>query len=484
MTAAQILTITFIALEGLTRVLLALRVIMRRAPVTVSLSWLLVLFFLPIISIGLYCLVGEPRLGMRRAGRYEAITRSVAERAVQLWTQQAEDLDAQEAAFRHLASLVTSVSGLPPLKGNSLEVMDKATEVLDRLIVDIDGAKHHCHLLYYIWMPQSGGKRVGQALIRAAKRGVTCRVLVDSVGSRSFLKSDLCREMRSAGVRVVEALPANLLRMVFARVDLRNHRKIAVIDGVTAYCGSQNLTDETFRIRKTRKLGAWIDATVRLEGPAVQALQTVFLRDWASDAEEQLLDLKDVLPPVKAVGTSIVHVIPSGPGDQSDTIHHAFLAMLYAAREEIVITTPYFVPDEATKSALINAALRGVSVILVLPDQLDAVIVAAAARAHYEDLLVAGVRILNHAGGLLHSKTAVIDRELGMVGSANFDMRSFWLNFECTLFIYDDDFAGILRFMQTQYIEDADEIDLTAWRARPMYRRFVDNTAQLLGPLL
>lgn len=470
----------------LIRIGFGVRVILRRCPVPVSLTWLLLLLFLPFASWILYLLLGEPRLGLRRAERYASLTRRIDEEAVVYWKKHNLAWVPGDHPHAPLAHLGTSVSGMPPLKGNRIEQLGTGGSVLDRIIEDINAARAHCHLLFYIWQPTGKGVAVGEALINAVARGVACRVLVDSVGARGLLASDLCRRMRAGGVQVVAALPANPLRMLFARIDLRNHRKLVVIDGSIAYCGSQNLTDETFPFRRKARTGPWIDATVRLRGPAVDAIQTVFLRDWLVDSEEPLEHphqfFTDVASPVP--DGSVVHVLPSGPGPQADTIHQAMLAMLHGAREEIIVTTPYFVPDEATKTALINAALRGVDVTLVLPDVLDARLVAAAARAHYEDLLVAGVRIVEHQEGLLHAKTATIDRQVAMVGSANFDVRSFLLNFECTLFVYDRDFAGQLRFMQRHYVSESQPVDLKTWRQRSLTRRLVDNCAQLLSPML
>jgi cardiolipin synthase len=186
------------------------------------------------------------------------------------------------------------------------------------------------------------------------------------------------------------------------------------------------------------------------------------------------------------IGDSAVHVIPSGPGPRPDAIHQAFLATLHGAHEEIMMTTPYFVPDEATKGALINAALRGVEVTIVVPEQSDSKLVSAAARSHFEDLMEAGVKIHLHRPkhGMLHAKAATVDRELAVIGSANFDMRSFWLNFEATLFVYDDDFAGELRWLQTSYLTESVPIKLASWKRRPRLRRFWENCAQLAGPLL
>lgn len=449
-----------------------------------SLTWLVLLLFAPFLGTFLYLLIGENRLGTRRAKRFALLGSQREAEATAIWERQsAAQADIPEA-FKNFVQLGNAVSGFVPLAGNVLELIDDANEVLDRIVMDIDRAVHHCHLLYYIWMPAGRGVLVGEALIRAAARGVECRVLVDAVGSGRFLRSDLAARMRSGGVRVAAALPVNPFRTLLSRMDLRNHRKITVIDGHTAYCGSQNLTDETFRSRKRRKTGPWIDTTVRIVGPGVHPLQTVFLRDWACEGVEEIGPLQVYFPEVPAAGQSLVHVIPSGPGPQPEAIHQALLAMLFSAQNEIIMTTPYFVPDEATKAALLNASLRGVRVTLVLPDVLDAVIVAAASRSHYEDLLEAGVRIMHHTAGLLHAKTAVIDQHLAVVTSANLDMRSFWLNFEISLFVYDDDFASMLRFLQTKYIEEADQIHLDEWRKRPFLRRFLDNAAQLLGPLL
>lgn len=472
------------AVEAAVRIALILRVIMRGIKPSVSLSWIIILFFFPIAGPLLYLILGENRLGTRRALKFERRTRNFNDEMETRWRKKHLEWSADEECYAVLAKLGTALGGMPPLKGNSLELMDDANLVLDRLKADIDGAKHHCHLLYYIWMPAGRGKEIGDALMAAAGRGVECRVLVDWVGAKGFLRCPECERMREAGVQVVGALPAGILRMALARLDLRNHRKIAVIDGTIAYCGSQNLTDKTYRNKRRKKVGPWIDTTVRITGPAVHALQTVFLRDWAAETDERLKDPDVFYPPPQKTGTSIVHVVPSGPGPQPDAIRQALLAAVFSAREEIVMVTPYFVPDESMKAALINAALRGVAVTLVLPDTLDAWLVEAASRAQFQDLLDAGVKIALHPEGLLHAKTATVDRKLGMLGSANLDMRSFWLNFEITLFVYDGEFTDELRKQQRKYLKESIEVNAEKWRKRAWVERFADNIAQLAGPLL
>lgn len=480
----EISSLIVFALEWLLRIGLAARVLLRRCPRPASLTWLVLLLFVPVISVVLYALIGENRLGVRRARRFEALTREIESQSIRLWKHQHLDWDQAEQRFLPIARLSTAVSATPPLSGNALELMDNATEVLDRLVADIDTATHHCHLIYYIWQPAGGGVHVANALIRAARRGVACRVLVDAVGGAAFFRSSLPSEMRAAGVDVRPALPVNNLRMLLARIDLRNHRKLAVIDGKIAYCGSQNLTDESFRNRRNKKVGPWIDATMRIRGPACQALQTVFIADWLADSDENLQSVEGMFPAPELPGPSVVHVLPSGAGHDPDALHQALLASLFAAREEIIMTTPYLVPDDATKAALCNAALRGVDVTLVVPEVLDARLVAAASRAHYREFLEAGIKIMHHPAGLLHSKTVCIDRDFAIVGSANIDMRSFWINFELTLFVYDAEFASILRFMQQKYIAESEQIFLDRWRCRPAWKSLRDHAAQLLGPLL
>lgn len=478
-----VITGLFLA-DALARIGLSIEVIMRRRPVSVTLAWLVLLFFVPVASVVGYIVIGEVRLGERKGRKLVGKTRRIEAQAVALWNHRGVDRVAQDEVMGRLAKLATAVSGIPALRGNRLELLENPAVMLDRLIADIRGARSHCHLLFYIWMVGGKADEVAQALIDAARRGVTCRVLVDAVGSKQFLRSKRARAMREAGVKVLAAVPAHPLRMLLHRIDLRNHRKIAVIDGVTAYTGSQNITDATFKVNRRLGIGPWIDASVRMEGPAVEALQTVFLGDWMLDSGEDVGPIGPFLPEPAEAGTSTVHVVPSGPGPEPDAIRQAVLAMVFAARDEIVITTPYFVPDEATKTALTNAVLRGVSVALIVPKVLDAPIVAAAARSHFEDLLEAGVRVMRHGPGLLHAKTMTIDRRLAVIGTANFDMRSFWLNYENTLFVYDEAFAEELRALQGRYIASSEGLELEAWRARPALRRFADNIAQLMGPLL
>ncbi len=474
-------------IEAGLRVLVATRVVMSKRAVPNSLAWLLVLLLpVPIAPLLVYALIGENRLGTRRRARYLLLTREFTQRAQVFLKALSQEWTHEVAPYKHMADVLTQVGDIPTLRGNAVEFVAGSERFIEGLIRDIDAATERVHLLFYIWMERSAGEDVARAVERAARRGVVCRVIVDATGSKKFLRVGLDDRLRAAGAKVAVALPVNPFRALFARLDLRNHRKIAVIDGAIAWSGSANITDSTFGYKPVRRAGPWIDSMARVRGPAAQALDAVFLRDWLVENEDEdramIEGLLKIVPAIEE-GCAI-QVVPTGPDSGPATMRDAIITALFAARDELIISTPYFVPDEATKQALIAAAMRGVAVALIMPKKLDQLVVGAASRAHFEELLRAGVRILLHRHGLLHSKTITIDSDVAMIGSHNLDERSFRLNYEVSLFIYDTDQASMLRMLQVQYMDESDEIHAEQWGARPLWRRFAENTARLMGPLL
>lgn len=461
-------------------------VIMRRPAVPVALAWVALVMALPFVAVVAYALIGNNRLGRRRLRSFDRVDRELERRASTFWKVLEADWEKESEPFRHVARLAGAVGGMPPLVGNTIRIIGDTDEFLAAIVADIDRAEKFCHLLFYIFEGKAADQ-VGEALIRAAGRGVECRLLVDGVGSRPFVRCDLCERMRGAGVRVVGALEVGLWRAMLERIDLRNHRKIVVIDGRVGYVGSHNINDAAsgIKLRFGRGFARWVDASVRLEGPAVGELEVVFLRDWITDSEEAMEPLERYLPTYDWPREgSLVQVVPSGPGMDGATVRETLVATIHSAREEIIMTTPYFVPDEATKSALAAAAMSGVSVALVVPHTIDTMLTAAAGRSHFEELMRAGVKIMRYKPGLLHAKTVTVDRAMGLIGSTNFDMRSFFLNFEITLFVYDSDVTGLLRMLQTSYMADSEELFVDSWVKRPLWKRAVENAARLLGPLL
>jgi len=471
-----------------TQLVLSVRVLLRRSTLSNAHAWLLVLWLLPIVGMVLYLLIGENRLGSLRVRAYEKSEKALRVFSKQIWLVREQTWDGPYEPYHQLERLGASLCESPAVEGTKFRLCSDAAELLDAMIADIDSAESHCHLLTYIFQPSGKALDVVAALERASARGVECRVALDAAGSRAFFRRGLHKRLRSAGVEVIELLGVNPFRLLFRRLDLRNHRKIFIVDGKIAYTGSSNITDDTFRPEGPRGPGPWHDATVRLEGHAVRALALVFLSDWNSESAHPIDDpgvYLEVMPmPEDDRVTSAVQILPSGPDRRPFAIQAATVATMYAAKTELIVTTPYFVPDATVNTALITAAGRGVDVALVVPDRNNAPIVDHAGRASYAQLLDAGVRILRYKPGLLHAKTITIDSMVSLIGSANLDQRSFRINFEVTLAVYDKEFTSRLRTLQLSYIDQSAEVVAERWAGRPVLKRLADSAASLFGPIL
>ena len=463
---------------------LAIRILFRHLPVGTTLAWLIVLFVLPVLGPALYLFIGENRLGQKRAKRWRDIHDLYREWQGRLKARARIDWSRLHPRAQPLASHGESITGFAALQGHVLELLPDWDSFIDVLVADIEAAQRTCHLEFYIW--DSAG-RVGEvytALARAAARGVICRVLVDDVGSGAFLKSREAAGLRKIGVKVVSSLPVGLFRMLLVRMDLRNHRKIVVIDGEIGYTGSMNLVDPR-HFKPEAGVGQWVDAMVRLSGPAVEVLNGAFLEDWELETDEgmAILETADIRE-VPEQGDAVVQVVPSGPGLNRASIHQLLLSLLYSAERELVLTTPYFVPDESIMIALVSASRRGVAVTLNVPERLDSVLARFAGAACFEELLSAGVRIARYEPDLLHTKAITVDGRIAVIGSVNIDMRSLWLNFEISLFIFDQDCAARVRALQESYLRESVDVHPRAWRERPVTERVAEGVLRLLGPML
>jgi cardiolipin synthase len=466
-------------------IVISLRVIMKRRAPGVSLAWLILVIVLPYAGAVLYFLVGESTLGRRRMTRAAALLSPLESWIERVPSAAAMAQRTVPEAWKKLRPFVEGSAGFTAVAGNRLELIEGAHATLRKIIADIDRARSTCDMEFYIWNRGGMADQVAEALIRAEARGVRARVLLDSVGSGPFLRSALARRMRAGGVELVEALPVGLVRSLFVRIDLRLHRKIVVIDGTIAYTGSLNLVDPQF-FKQRSGVGEWIDAMVRVTGPAVKLLELVFVWDWLIETGETLEGLipdnADDMP--APAGQAIAQILPSGPGYRSGTIQQLLLTAIYSAQRELIMTTPYFVPDEAFIGALQAAAQRGVDVILIVPYRIDSILVRYASRAYNDDLLHSGVRIMRFRGGLLHTKSVVVDGETTLFGTVNLDIRSLRLNFEVTMIAYDAAFGSEVRDLQLRYASQSEPLDLERWRERGHVGRFLENAAQLVSPLL
>lgn len=447
------------------------------------LAWVAVVLALPFVGVLAYVLFGEVNIGRKRVERMRAVER----RAPPAAPSAAADLANLQAEIPdrcvHLFHVGRSISGLGPVAGNSGRLMPDSNAAIASIVADIDAAREHVHVLFYIWLTDGNGCRVADALKRAAARGVTCRAMVDNLGSRSLIKSAQWESMRSAGVKLAVALGIShpLLRAPFRRVDLRNHRKIVVIDNTITYCGSQNCADPEFRVKA--KFAPWVDAVMRFEGPIAQQNQRLFAIDWMSATGE---DINDLLGrPLRAPRPGFVaQVIGTGPTVRHSAMPELFEALIYAARRELIISTPYYVPNESLQNALCSSAWRGVETTIIFPARNDSWIVGGASRSYYADLLDAGVNIHEYVGGLLHTKSLTLDGEITLIGSANMDRRSFDLNYENNILFHDAATTTAVQERQRQYIARSRPVTRAMVRDWSLPHRLWNNTLAMLGPIL
>lgn len=470
-----------LTLHILIQLALGLRILLRphRDPAS-RVAWLVVIIALPVIGIVAYLLLGEVNIGRRRIERMRAVMAGLPD---VVETDKASPVAGMPDHYVHLFRVGTSISGFEPVAGNQAALMKDSDATIDGIVADIDAASNHVHLLFYIWLPDSNGCKVVEALKRAATRGVDCRAMADDLGSRLMIHSDHWAAMQATGVRLARALPIGnpILRPLSGRVDLRNHRKIVVIDDRITYCGSQNCADPAFLIKA--KYAPWVDAMMRFEGPVARQNQHVFAADWMAHVDEDIRHL--LRQPLPSAGPGFPsQVVATGPTVRYSAMPEMFESLLYSARHEITITTPYFVPNEPMQAALCASARRGVTTTIVFPARNDSWIVAAASRSYYEELLEAGVHVFEYAGGLLHAKTLTLDGELTLIGSANMDRRSFELNYENNILLRDRAVTAVMRKRQDSYIERSGEITSQMVAKWPRRRRLWNNAIAMLGPVL
>lgn len=440
-------------------------------------AWIVVIALLPGLGVVAYILLGETSIGRRRIAR-------LMQAKSALKTADMPPCPAHiPERFSQLFQFGQSINGFAPISGNTGQLLP-ANGMVEAMVADMEAATDHIHVIFYIWLVDHSGLQVVEALKRAAARGVACRAMVDCLGSRTMIASSHWQAMHAAGVQVAVALPIGnpLLRPFMGRIDLRNHRKIVVIDRHITYCGSQNCADAEFLVKA--QFAPWVDAVMRFTGPIAQQNHFLFKSDWMAQTGEDLTAyLEPIVNPHPDQGV-VAQVIGTGPAQPYAAMPVMFTTLMYAARRELLITTPYFVPDEAMQAALCAAARRGVSTTLILPQRNDSWIVEAASHSYYADLLAAGVEIYEFVGGVLHTKSLTLDGEMTLIGSANLDRRSFELNFENNILFFDAALTAKMRERQHDYLTQSQQVTLDMVSQWSIRRRFWNNTIAMLGPLL
>ena len=453
----------------------AVVIVLQRRSAAATIAWLMVLVFLPVIGMVIYRLIGPLRLERKRQRR------ELAKRIVDEGARGLAALDATAAAHHQLAMVSIQLGGTPPLRAESVDIYTDGVATYAAITAAISAATDHVHLEYYIWEPDSIGTQLRDLLAAKAKAGVTVRLLLDGTGSNHVSRKFLA-PLRAAGATVAWFNPVRLRSLRRRRrVDFRTHRKIVVCDGKVGFTGGMNITDlHSAALSKAY----WRDTHLRLTGAAVWPLQRAFFEDWYYVTEELVAIDEKTVPSPTHDGEALVQIVASGPDTADLSIHKAFFTAINQAASRVWLTTPYFVPDDAQLAALITAALRGVDVRVLVPARGDSRLVDLAARSYFPELLEAGVRVFEYQPRFIHAKTLVCDDDVAIVGTANFDNRSFRLDFEIAALLFGATENARLAAAFLADLDDARETSADDLAKLPFTARLGQAAARLLSPLL
>ncbi|WP_415077336.1 cardiolipin synthase [Microbacterium sp.] len=462
----------------------AVIIVPRNRRPTAAMAWLLAIYFIPFVGVLLFLVIGTPRLPRTRRRKQRAINDYIED------TSEGLDFGTPQpgasAWFTSLVALNRNLGALPLAGDNLARLVSEYQQSLDDMAATIRTASRYVNVEFYILQTDASTDGFFRALEEVAARGVTVRVLLDHWANRGkpFYAQTL-RRLDAMGAQWHLMLPVQPLKGRYQRPDLRNHRKLLVVDGEVAYMGSQNVTDSTYNLRKNIRRGLhWVDLMVRLEGPVVASVNAVFLSDWYSETDEILSGEIDAIEVAGAAGTLDCQIVPSGPGFEFENNLRLFLGLLYAAQERIVLISPYFVPDEALLLAITTACHRGVHVELFVSEEGDQAVVYHAQRSYYEVLLRAGVHIwMYRKPYILHTKAFTIDDEVAVIGSSNMDMRSFGLNMEISMLVRGAAFVAQVREVEEKYRSLSRELTLEEWLKQPLRSTVLDNLARLTSAL-
>lgn len=462
----------------------AIIIVPRNRRPTSAMAWLLAIYFIPFVGVILFLLIGNPRLPRKRRRKQEQINDYLHA------TSETLDFGTLRPHapewFKTLVRMNRTLGAMPLAGDNAAQLISGYQESLDGMADEIRAAERYVHVEFYILQSDASTDNFFRAMEEAAARGVTVRVLLDHWANRGkpFYKRTLKR-LDAMGAQWHLMLPVQPFKGKYQRPDLRNHRKLVVVDGRVAFMGSQNITDSTYNLKRNIRRGLhWVDLMARLEGRVVASVNAVFLSDWYSETDEVLTDEIDLTESVSDPGDLDCQIVPSGPGFEFENNLRLFLGLMYYAQRKIIMVSPYFVPDESMLLAVTTACHRGLEVELFVSEDGDQAMVYHAQRSYYEALLEAGVRIwMYRKPYILHSKSMSIDDEVAIMGSSNMDMRSFGLNLEVSMLVRGEEFIAQLRDVEDQYRSLSRELTLEEWRKQPLRSTVLDNLARLTSAL-
>lgn len=462
----------------LTLALLPVVLLTKKQQSVSTVAWVMAIVTMPYIGAFLFLVFGINRVDRRLRSRQEAA--AVVGRILPRLAPHHHILsEPMSPIYRAMIHLSHRVAGTRPTVGNQLLLLTETPDAFREIEAALEAAESSIHLEYYIWQPDRIGTKVRDLLVKKAMQGVTVRFLYDSLGSMR-LTHQFLQPMRDAGIRIATFVPGQTFRERWS-INLRNHRKIIVIDGSIGFTGGMNVGDEY--LGRDPHFGYWRDTHVRLEGPTVLQLQDVFALDWKYATGEDLTH-PELFPLPAARGDVIAQVIAGGAEDEESVFHRLLFAAINEARSHLMLATCYFVPPPSLVSALENAALRGVRVRILVSGRVVYWYTLFAGRSYYDTLLAAGVEIFEYQRGQQHAKTLTVDGVWSFVGTPNFDARSVFLNFEVGLTIYNDGIAEHLEADFDRDVQDSERIDAEEWQRRSLWRRVVENFCRMFSPIL
>ena len=474
----QLLTTVFLIVYSLTVAGVVLVIITDNRNPLKTLPWMLVLVFAPGVGLLVYFFFGQ------NLSKRKIIPRRTRKR-IDGWLEKehAADPSAVPARWQPLARLLEQTAHALPLSGSRIVPYINGQSKMEALLAAIAEAKHHIHLQYYILCDDDAGRQLRDALIAKARQGVRVRILYDDVGC-ARVKKRFFEEMRAEGIEVFAFLHVQFPRFT-SKVNYRNHRKIAVIDGRVGFIGGMNIADRYIRgiDRGAGRREPWRDTHFRVDGPGVAGLQASFLSDWSATTKKRIED-PAFFPPAERLSDGILQTVSSGPFGQWRTLLQADSFAVARAARRVWIQTPYYLPSETLDAALQEAALAGIDVRLMLPERSDSRVVDLAGHSYLDKMMQAGVKIAFYTPGFLHSKLLIIDDDLTVIGSANMDFRSFEHNFEVSAFVYDSDFCGRMAVLFEHDAESCRPLTPAEWFRRPRTRRWAESFMRIFAPLL
>lgn len=475
----KLLIILFLIFYVLNLILAAFIVFMERHEASSTWAWVMGLFLFPVVGFVAYLIFGQKLTsrklfqwpGKNKAGIKQQISSQID--AIKNETFSFKDSTTQEYYDLIFMHLVYGQSVLT--QHNHVKVYTDGKEKFESLINQLEKAEDHIHLLYYTIKADNLGHQLMDILVRKAQEGVKVRFLYDYMGSRG-IKKDFFNQLKEAGGEIKTFFPS------FIRLNFRNHRKLAIIDGNTGFIGGFNIGDEYLGLNK--KIGYWRDSHLKIMGETVQAMQIRFILDWNQDAHKKIMYEDQYFPEVAPKGNVGVQIVSSGPAAEWEQIKNGFLKMIVSSKKSLYIQTPYFIPDDTLFDAIKVASLSGVDVRIMIPNKPDHLFVYWATLSAIGKLLEVGVKVHIYQEGFMHAKTIVVDGKIATVGTANMDVRSFRLNFEVNAFLYNETLAEELIAVFEQDVLDSTELTLTKYNNRSRLVRFKEAISRLVAPLL